>query len=172
MIESPWRYEENLTPADFQKIGELLLRCSHIEHVLGNCLKTLLRLTDDEAVIMVFPLSIEQRFQRIKQAAALVDLNNDAQAALDALTATLKHVQTTRNDLAHGIIDDRLDKPSFHRRSNQRTVSKEEAFSSEELINYVAHATLALRYALGFKTHAGARWTLPDRPSLPKHLQT
>ena len=171
MLESPFWYEESLTSADFQKIGQLLLRCSHIEHIIGNCLKTLLRLSDEEAVVMVFPLSLDQRLHRIKDIAKLVDLNDDAKAALAALGDTIKHVQTTRNDLAHAIIDHSDDAgPRFHNRSRERTVDKEDAFSVEELINYTAHAALALRYALGMKGEPGARHPLPDRPAIPKFL--
>lgn len=171
MLRSPFRYEEDLTATDFQKIGELLLRCSHIEHIIGNCLKALLRLTDEEAIEMVFPLPIEHRFQRVKKLARQGKLNAEAEAALEGLSGIFKYVQTARNDLAHGIIDESEDLLSFHRRSNQRTVTKEEAFSTEELINYAAHASLALRYALGLKDGPGDRHPLPEAPAVPVHLQ-
>jgi len=170
MLSTPFLYEESLSPEDFQKIGELLLRCSHIEHVLGNCLKAMLRITDEEAIVMVFPLGIEHRFQRIKELAKSADLNAEAKAALVELAATLSHVQTARNDLAHGIINDKEDEPTFHRRSNRRSVSKDDAFSAEELINFVAHATLSLRLALGGYGKEEGRHILPPRPPIPMYL--
>jgi hypothetical protein len=44
MIESPFRYEKNFTAKDYETLGKLWLRWSHIDHVLANCLKRLLRL--------------------------------------------------------------------------------------------------------------------------------
>jgi hypothetical protein len=49
MIPSPFWFEGKLTPEDYQKLGKLSLRWSHIDHLIANCLKKLLRLTDDEA---------------------------------------------------------------------------------------------------------------------------
>jgi hypothetical protein len=63
MLETPFRFEPSLTPGEFQKLGQLTLRWSHIEHIIGNCLKVMLRLSDDEAVIMVFRLSLEERLR-------------------------------------------------------------------------------------------------------------
>jgi hypothetical protein len=53
MIESPFRYEKNFTAKDYEILGKLSLRWSHIDHVLANCLKRLLRLEDDEAQAIV-----------------------------------------------------------------------------------------------------------------------
>jgi hypothetical protein len=69
MIAVPYRFEPDLSAEEFMKLGQLSLRWSHIEHVLGHCLKRMLRLTDDEAIIMVFPLSLDQRLTRITQLA-------------------------------------------------------------------------------------------------------
>lgn len=171
MIESPFRYETSLTDADYQKIGRILLRCSHIEHIIGNCLKALLRLSDEEAVIVVFPLTADQRLERIKKLAKLADLNADAKAALAALVGTIKYVQITRNDLAHAIIDAAEGQPRFHNRAKSRTVSREDVFAVEELINYVAHAALALRHALGLKDAPEARHALPNMPGIPVFLR-
>jgi hypothetical protein len=44
MIPTPFRYEANVTPEDFQKIGQLSLRWSHTEHIIANCLKVMLAL--------------------------------------------------------------------------------------------------------------------------------
>ena len=56
MIPSPYRFEPTFTDAEYAKLGVLALRWSHIEHILGNCLKVLLRLTDEEAIVIVFPM--------------------------------------------------------------------------------------------------------------------
>ncbi|MBR0993966.1 hypothetical protein JQ580_24905 [Bradyrhizobium japonicum] len=61
MIPSPYNFEPALSDQEYAKLGILALRWSHIEHILGNCLKVILRLTDEEAVIVVFSLSADQR---------------------------------------------------------------------------------------------------------------
>jgi hypothetical protein len=48
MISSPFWFEDKLTPEGYQKIGKLSLRWSHIDHLIANCPKKLLRLSDDE----------------------------------------------------------------------------------------------------------------------------
>ncbi|WP_211434868.1 hypothetical protein, partial [Bradyrhizobium diazoefficiens] len=45
MIPTPYNFEPALTDAEYAKLGVLALRWSHIEHILGNCLKVILRLT-------------------------------------------------------------------------------------------------------------------------------
>ncbi len=59
MIESPASYDSALSDDDLKTIGRLAISWSTTEHVIGNCLKTMLRLTDDEAQIAVFPLGLE-----------------------------------------------------------------------------------------------------------------
>jgi hypothetical protein len=64
MIPSPFRYEANFTPEDYETLGKLSLRWSHIDHVIANCLKRLLRLKDD--VAQVRP-SIPRWFEELKK---------------------------------------------------------------------------------------------------------
>lgn len=172
MLGSPFHYDDWLTPEEFQKLGQLALRWSHIDHILGNCLNALLRFSDDEAVVMVFPLSTDARFQRIKEIAKLANLNAEAEAALDGLRSTLSYVQQVRNNVIHAIlIDDPKDGQLFHLRSKGRTITKEQVFQVEELTNYVAHAALSLRYAIGMKGSPGERHPLPEKPEIPDFLQ-
>jgi hypothetical protein len=56
MIPSPFWFEDKLTSEDYQTLGKLSLRWSHIDHSIANSLKRMLNLTDDEARVMVFPL--------------------------------------------------------------------------------------------------------------------
>jgi hypothetical protein len=65
MIESPFRYEKNFTEKDYETLGKLSLRWSHIDHVIANCLKRLLRLNDDQAQVVVFQIYADQRFEHI-----------------------------------------------------------------------------------------------------------
>jgi hypothetical protein len=57
MISSPFWFEDKLASEDYQKLGKLSLRWSHIDHLIANCLKKLLRLTDDEAPLWSFRLT-------------------------------------------------------------------------------------------------------------------
>ena len=118
MLDTPFRFEEELTSEEFQKLGQLSLRWSHTEHIIGNCLKVMLRLTDEEAVAMVFPLPLERRLNKIKELSELTPLNADAQAACDELQIVMRAVQYVRNSVLHAIMIDHPEHGQmFHLRS-------------------------------------------------------
>ena len=48
MLKSPFDYESEFSAEELQKIGALSLRWSHIDHIIGNCLRVMLRLSDEE----------------------------------------------------------------------------------------------------------------------------
>lgn len=172
MLDTPFRFEEELTSEEFQKLGQLSLRWSHTEHIIGNCLKVMLRLTDEEAVAMIFPLPVERRLDKIKELSALTPLNSDAQAAFDELRDVMRGIQYVRNNVIHAIVINHPDHGQlFHLRSKGRSLRKAQIFSCEELTNYAAHAALSLRYALGLKGSPGERFPLPDRPEIPEVLR-
>lgn len=173
MLDSPFRYEEWLTDADFQKLGQMSLRWSHIEHVIGNCLRVILRLSMPEATAIVFPLSLDRRLDKIKELSAITPLNDEADAAFRELYYVMKCVNYVRNNVVHAILVDDPDQGHvFHLRSKDRSIAKEQIFSVEELTNYAAHAVLSLRFALGMKGAPGERHPLPDRPEIPEFLRS
>src|ERR1700730_11196197 len=104
MIPSPYNFEPALTDLEYAKLGVLALRWSHIEHILGNCLKVLLRLTDEEEIIMVFTLSADQRAEKIKQLSELHPLAQPAQRAFKERRPVLKAIQYVRNNVVHSIV--------------------------------------------------------------------
>lgn len=169
MIPVPYRFEPDLSPEEFVKLGQLSLRWSHIEHTMGMCLKRMLRLSDDEAIIMVFPLSMEQRLQRITQVAKVTPLNDLAAAPLNELKLIMPAIQYVRNKVIHAFVTE--GDHQFRLHSKQRTLTKAEVFSAEELTNYAGHVTLAFRSALGFEFDpTGHSYTLPDKPEIPEFL--
>jgi len=174
MIPSPYNFEPALTDQEYAKLGVLTLRWSHIEHILGNCLKVILRLTDEEAVIMVFSLGADQRAERINQLAKLVPLPEHAQRAFDELRPILKGIQYVRNNVVHSIVGaDDSDGHVFHLRSKQRSLTKAQVFSTEELTNYAGHLVIALRYGLGFKDGVPpTEYSFPERPEIPEFLRS
>lgn len=175
MIPTPFRFEDKLKPADFQKIGQLSLRWSHIDHTVGNCLRVMLHLTPEEAVTMVFSLSAEQRRQRIREMASIKPLPPKAAHAFGELDAVMKGIQPFRNNVIHAILlwTDDGSSIAFHLRSKLRTVTKEQAFETEELTNYAAIAVLNFRFALGEKQYNPDEVPppLPDRPDIPEFLR-
>jgi hypothetical protein len=175
MLKTPFYYEERLTDDDLKKIGQLSLLWSHTEHIIGNCLKIMLRLTDEEAIVAVFPLSLEQRINKIEKLARINPLNEQAKAAFNEFKAVRKAIQYVRNNVIHAIIirGEGAGQPDmFHLRSHGRSLTKEQVFSAEELTNYAGHAALAFRYALGDKDHPlGLSYTLPERPEIPEFLR-
>jgi hypothetical protein len=173
MIETPFTFEENLTAEEFQKIGQLSLRWSHTDHIIGNCLKVMLRLSDEEAVLIVFPMGAETRLTRIAELAAINPLNPEARSAFDELKPIMTGIQFVRNNVIHAIIiDDMENGQQFHLRSKQRSLTKEQVFSTEEITNYAARAAISFRYALGMKTGFGGQHPLPDRPAIPEFLRS
>jgi len=93
MIAVPYKFEPELSDQEFMKLGQLSIRWSHIEYVLGMCLKRMLRLTDDEAIIVVFPLSLDQRLTRIRQLAESTPVCELAVRPLNELELIMPAIQ-------------------------------------------------------------------------------
>jgi len=173
MLETPFNFEPDFMPEEWQKLGQLTLRWSHIEHVIGNCLKVMLRLSDEEAIVVVFPMSLETRMTRIADLAKLTPLNAQAKAAYDELRYAVSAIQHVRNNVVHSVVlRDASGEHHFELRSKQRKLSKTQIFAAEELTNYAAYAAISFRYALGLKGHPDAQFPLPYRPQIPEYLQT
>jgi hypothetical protein len=173
MIPIPWRLEPNLTPEDFQKIGQLAVRWSHTDHLIGNCLKTILRLSDDEAMVIVFPMNTEARLNRITELNDVNPLNEHAQDALNELKPIMKGIQFVRNNVIHAFVsEDTKGGHLFHLTSKDRTLTKAEIFSAEDITNYAGHLALALRLALGIAGASGHSYAWPDRPEIPNFLRS
>jgi hypothetical protein len=169
MIKSPFRYEKNFTAKDYETLGKLSLRWSHIDHVIANCLKRFLRLNDDEAQIVVFQINADYGFDRILKLEELKPLRKKKAAhALDELCLLMKGLRQVRNNVAHAVLmrDGTADQ-IFESRKTRRVFTKAQIFETEELTNYVAHAALVLRDELGDKDPAGAPGPLPPRPEIP-----
>jgi hypothetical protein len=172
VIKAPFQYDVELTAEEYQKLGELSLRWSHIEHVIGSCLKAMLRLSDDEATVMVFPLPLEHKLQRLNRLMKTKKHPEKAVAALAELTEIMKGIQYVRNNVIHAVVlRDNKEGHIFHLRSKERSIAKSDIFKSEELTNYAAHLTLTLRYALGIAELPGKEYASPDRPEIPTFLQ-
>ena len=174
MIPSPFRYEANFKAEDYQTLGKLSLRWSHIDHVIANCLKRLLRLKEDEAQLIVFQLSADAQFERILALEKLKPLRKKAAAhALGELCLVMKGLRQVRNNVAHAVLkDDGTAGQIFESRKTKRTFTKVQIFATEELTNYAAHAALVLRDKLGEKDPAGAPGPLPARPQIPSWFAT
>ncbi|MGX5801916.1 hypothetical protein ACWGS9_11780 [Bradyrhizobium sp. Arg314] len=168
------RYEKVLASADFQKIGQLTLRWSLIEHTIGNCLRVLLRLTPEEAVPIVFKLSAADRRERIKELIKLNTVTPEAAFLFKELDVVMRAIQPVRNNLVHSILlwTEGGKNHFFHPRSKDKTLSKEEVFATEDLTTYALLAAVNLRYALGPKAHDPDEVPppLPERPKVPEFL--
>jgi hypothetical protein len=146
VIPTPYRFEKELSSEDFQKIGQLSLRWSHTEHIIGSCLKIMLRLSDEEAIVVVFPLTLELRLQRMNELSAINPLPPEAQKAFDELKLIMPGIQYVRNSIVHAIMmPDEREGQVFHLRSKRRSLTKAQVFACEDLTNYAAHIALNLR---------------------------
>ena len=95
-----------------------------------------------------------------------------AHLALLELTAIMKGVQFVRNSVIHAILlEDDEEGHVFHLRNKERSLTKAQIFSCEELTNYAAHLTYSLRYGLGLKGGASHEYASPDRPAIPEFLR-
>lgn len=174
MLDAPFAFEIGLTGVEYERLGRLAVRWSHIEHVIGNCLRQMLKLSLADAGVIVYPMSTEQRLQNIAKLVKLHPLDPEGSEALSELTTVMKGLQVVRNDVLHGIIDDELGSSAkgFTNRAKNRKISLDEVFGCEELTNYAAHAALSLRYALGVPgAPSDQRHPLPDRPEIPTFLR-
>ena len=171
MLAPPFSFGATLRPDELAQLGQLSLRWSGIELVVGHCLKSMLRLTEEEADVVVFPLSVEQRLQKIRAIVAFTELNAKGRAAFKELTAVMPAIQYVRNTAVHAFVSESADgKHVFHSRG-RRSHTKDEILSVEELTNYAAHVALAFRYALGLNNDPDRRYPLPaTRPKVPEFL--
>ncbi len=172
MLDTPFGFEFKFTPKEYEKLGQLSLRWSHIEHVLANCLRSMLRLSNEEAVIVIFEMGAEKRLSHINELTEILALNKDAKAALKEVNWVVPGVRQIRNNVVHTVImyDDK-NQEIFELRSKGRRFTKEQVFASEELTNYAAHAVISLRMALGVFGSEASRHALPDRPAVPECLK-
>lgn len=172
-IETPFGFEVRLSGEEFQKIGQFACRWAHIEHTVGNCLRVLLGMAPDDAQVMVFPLSLDARVQRINEVIKKRPLPTFQATLFSELKPLLRAQQYLRNTVLHGVVIDLFldEEPFFHLRSKGRDLTKAELFSCEDLINYTAHVAQALRLSLGEKDLPnGYTYALPDRPDVPDFL--
>jgi hypothetical protein len=168
MIESPFRYEKDFTAKDYETVGKLSLRWSHIDHVLANCLKRFLRLNDNEAQAIVFQLTADHRFDRILELDKLKPLRKKkAVRALEELCLLMGGLRQVRNNVAHAVLMPGQADQIFESRKTRRGFSKTQILATEELTNYAAHAALVLRHELGDKDPTNAPGPLPPRPHIP-----
>ena len=175
MIATPYRFEANLTETDYQKIGQFALRWSTIEHTIGNCLRRLIDLDPKQASVIVFPLSLDLRMQRIELLSKIAPFTDEQAKLFGELKPLIRAMQYLRTTALHGIVIDLGGdhEPYFELRSKgSRKLTKAQLFSCEELINYTAHVVSAFRVTLGEKD---ASWgpsslSLPERPPIPEFL--
>jgi len=176
VIKTPYHFEANLSDQEFQKIGQFACRWAFIEHMIGNCLRVMLKMEmEPDATVMIFPLSLETRMTRISKLAKQRFLTGYQLAVLAELRPLIKAMQYLRSTVLHGIVtsfgDD--DDPHFHLRSHSRNVNIKDLFACDDLIKYTAHVTEAFRLSLGDKTiegHEGHTYELPRRPHIPEFL--
>ena len=165
MLETPFRFEAGFTSKEFETIGRLALRWAAIEHFVANCLKAMLGLSDEQAIVMVFPLGMEGKLDRMNELADKKPLDADAGRALIELTKVMKALQFVRNNTIHAIVME--GDQSFELRSKRRSLPKSDVLSTEELTNYAGCVAIFLRHALGDKDTVGGPPAWPNRPAIP-----
>jgi len=132
----------------------------------------MLRLSDDAATVMVFPMNAETRLNRLCELNEIAPLSNEGQRILAELRPIMRGLQLVRNNVIHAFVrEDTQDGVTFHLRSKDRVLTRGQVFSSKELTNYAGHLALALRLAIGVEGSAYS-YALPDRPDIPEFLRS
>lgn len=174
MIATPFGFEPKLSNQEFEKLGRFACRWSHIEHIIGNCLRRLLNFDPKQATAMIFPLSLDIRMSRIGELVKLKPLSPEQMVLFEELKPLIRAIQYLRNTVLHGIVIDLSEDDDifFQLRSRNRNITKAELFSCEDLINYAAHVCLSFRHTMGEKDDdpRGSNYALPDRPPIPSFL--
>jgi hypothetical protein len=119
-IATPYMFEPELSVEDFAKLGQFMLRWSHMDHTIGNCLRRVLDMTPENATVLIFPLSLDMRIQRLRHFNEITPMSPDAQALFAELQPLVKAMQYIRNSAIHGIVIDMGDgeEPYFELRSH------------------------------------------------------
>jgi hypothetical protein len=169
MLTSPFRFDTELSKEDFERLGRLSLRWSHIDHMIANCLKVLLGLDEAQAKIMIFPLTADLRVQKIEKLVKLKPLPSPkATKAFQELRKVMEGIKAVRNNVIHAVLIEH----AFTLRSKERTFTKEQIFEIEELTNYAGVLALTLRHEIGERDpDYDPPDPLPDRPSVPEFLR-
>jgi hypothetical protein len=173
MIPTPYRFEANVTAEQFQKIGQFTLRWSHMDNTIANCLRRLLDMDPKQANVMIFPLSLDQRFQKIGQLSKHQPFTGERKWLFEELKPLIFAMQYIRNTVVHGVVIDFFsdDDIFFNLRSKNRNITIPQLLECEDLINYSGHVTEAFRLTFGEKDdNRGEAYTLPDRPPIPEFL--
>jgi len=170
MSEPHFHY--GLTPEELAKLGELALTWSHTEHLIGTCTKSVLGLTEEQADILIYPLSADRRMQLLKQHSGRV--SPELQALIKELQTVMKAISIARNTAVHAIIIDNWEVPKFRLHSKDRVLTKEDILQSDALSNYATLLALHIRFKLDPAKLDGGTLKLPPlptRPEIPKTLQ-
>jgi hypothetical protein len=175
MITSPFRFEQNLAEHDYRTLGVLLLRWSHIEHMLAHCLKLLLGLNDDQAVTEgVFRRSTRQRLKEIRILQKSKGFPTaHAERAFRELDAVMEGLLDVRDHAVHAVlINHETGDARFESRLRGSHYTKAQVFETEELTKYAGHAAWLLRHELGdIDRDNPAPGPLPARPQIPEFLK-
>ena len=139
--------------------------------MIANCLKLQLGLDEDQARLMIFPLSTELRLQRMNELAKLKALpSGKAANVFQELRAVMKGIRAIRTNAVHAVS---IEGGFTLRSKKDRAFTKEEIFECEELTNYAGILALTLRHELNEPDPAfDPPDPFPARPSIPEFLKS
>lgn len=165
-------FTTGLTDSELKKLGELILTWSGTEHMLGSALSHLLRVSDDEATALVYPMGLQTKLHWIYTLAPNRATTERSQYLIKELKFIMEYVQTVRNTVIHGILMGGLSEDvSFHLRSKSRSIRKEDVWAAETPTDYAATIVAHLCWELAGVESLPALASglpLPDRPVLPE----
>jgi hypothetical protein len=159
--------EFELTPEEKSILGDLFLVWSHTEHVIAKSLKAILKYDDDEAISIIYPMTLDRKLNYITKHSSGMTLGS--RSYFEELKLVVNAVKQIRNAVAHGVlVNDLKEGTLFRNPSKDRVLSKDDVLGSQEISNY------ALRIAIDFYHSLDPDEPLaplPERPKIPKALQ-
>lgn len=141
--------------------------------MLGNAVKHLLGLSDDEATSVVYPMPLQTRLKWIYKLGPQRAKSQKARDAIVELKAVMEYIQAVRNTVIHGILlggGISSDPVQFHLRSKERNIPKDDVLAAEKITTYACIISAHLNWSLADPDKIPRdllQAPLPERPELP-----
>lgn len=170
MLAAPIEFEPEISENQYARVGRLIVKWALIDHLIGTCINVQNGTTDEAAQRAVFSETAGRKIAMLEDAMRTL-APGDARRAFEVLLPLWKGLKEARDNVAHGVATINEDRNvALHHRRKSRDAEIEEILSLEEVTNFVAHAALSLRYALGLKSDPNLRHSLPAIPPIPDLL--
>jgi hypothetical protein len=167
-MATPHFIYHGLSRDELARLGELTLTWSNMDHSIGQAVRLILKLTDEQFVAFVGPLATDRRMQLLKKYSS--NLPDELRSMIDELNLVIKPTLIARNTYVHAVVVDGWNIPKFKLMSKDRVLTKEDLLGSEPISNYAGLLALHIEIKLEKKFDISLLPPLPSRPYIPPAL--